>query len=108
MKTLETELTHQGRTLRQLKRDGWVAIYEVIGRNLLTYGYEVIIIKVAPAAEIYGRLYPERELYPSSSKESPDWGSIAWSYGRNQRDDAFTSFERLAEKQRNRSLAAAA
>lgn len=67
MKELEREFRYQGRILRQLRREGTTAIYEVLsdGGGVL-YGYEVIRIKRAPAEEKFGKFYPERELYPSS------------------------------------------
>ena len=98
MELLETELTYQGRILRQLKRQGQVAIYDVRNAGNLLYGYEVIIIKIAPAEEKFGRQYPERELYPSSAKNSDDWGTIAWSLGRNQKKEAFAMFNGLVKR----------
>jgi len=98
MQTLETELTYQNRTLRQLKRTGMIAIYEVRNAGEMLYGYEVIKIKVAPEREVFGKLYPERELYPSSAKESTDWGTIAWSFGRNQKNEALAMFNGLIKK----------
>jgi hypothetical protein len=97
MEALATELTFQGRTLRQLKRIGRIAIYEVRNRGNLLYGYEVIEIKIAPAEEICGRFYPEREVYPSSAKNSPDWGSIAWSFGAQSKKRAFALFNGLVK-----------
>src|SRR5438552_212361 len=99
MESLATELTYQGRTLRQLKRIGMIAIYDVRNKGNLLYGYEVIIIKIAPAAEIYGKSYPEREAYPSSSKNSNDWGNLAWSFGRRQKKEAFAMFNGLVKRQ---------
>ena len=64
------------------------------------YGYEVIIIKVLPAETIVGRDYPEREAYPSSAKNSDDWGNIAWSYGRSQLKDALERFNGLVAEER--------
>jgi hypothetical protein len=63
-------------------------------------GYEVIRIKIAPAETKFGKFYPERELYPSSSKNSSDWGDIAWSYGRTQREEAFEHYNGLVAKYR--------
>jgi hypothetical protein len=83
MRLLRTEIPLQGRTLRQLKRQARIALYGLYGPGDILYGYEVIVIKIRPAEEAFGREYPERELYPSSAKNSDDWGRIAWSYGRN-------------------------
>jgi hypothetical protein len=100
MQRLATELRSQNRTLRQLKRAGLIAIYDVRNEGGLLYGYELIRIKVAPEEEKFGKLYPERELYPSSARESNDWGTIAWSFGRNQKKEAFAMFNGLLKKER--------
>jgi len=99
MELLPIELTYQGRTLRQLKREGQVAIYDVRNAGGMLYGYEVIIIKIAPAEEKFGKQYPERELYPSSAKNSNDWGSIAWSFGRKWKKEALACFNGLVKRQ---------
>jgi hypothetical protein len=89
MQKLQTELKVQNRTLKQLKREGRVAIYELFGANGMPYGFEVIIVKIHPAEIIRGRDYPEREGYPANE----DWGDLAWSYGRNQRKEALECFD---------------
>jgi hypothetical protein len=100
MEALATELTHRGRTLRQLKRTGMIAIYDVRNRGNMLYGYEVIKIKIAPAEEIFGRMYWAREVYPSSSRTSDDWGTSAWSFGTQQKKQAFAMFNGLVETER--------
>ena len=40
MKKLETEIKYQGRTLRQIKREGMAAIYDVRNAGNMLYGYE--------------------------------------------------------------------
>ena len=105
MKRLELQIEYQGRTLRQLKRIGTVAIYEVRNKAETLYGYEVAMIKVTPAGEKFGKLYPERELYPSSSKNSDDWGTIAWSFGRNFKKEALAAFNGLVRKQSKPAIA---
>ena len=54
MKTLPTETVYQGRILRQIKRQGMAAIYEVRNKGNTLYGYEVIIITIEPAKEVRG------------------------------------------------------
>jgi len=99
METLATQLIYQGRRLRQLKRDGMVAIYDVRNRGNVVYGYEVIMIKALPVATFPdGRSYPEREGYPSSRKESNDWGTIAWSYPANGCSKALAQFNGLVKE----------
>ena|ERR1700751_521918 len=104
MKTLGTELKYQGRTRKQLKREGRVALYAVFGRQEMLYGYELIIIKILPEEEIFGKRYPEREAYPSGAKESLDWGSIAWSYPCTGRLKALAGFNHLCRKQQEGDL----
>lgn len=94
MKSIETELNVQNRTLKQLKREGNVAIYELFGRGRVLYGYEVVIVKIHPAETILGREYPEREGYPANE----DWGDLAWSYGSNHLKDAMKRFNGLVEE----------
>ena len=48
MEALETKLRVQNRTLKQIKRQGRVALYALYGAGN-EYGYEVILIKVHPA-----------------------------------------------------------
>lgn len=69
MQNLTTELKVQDRTLKQVKREGRVALYELYGANGMLYGFEVVIVKIHPAEEIHGRFYPEREGYPKNE----DW-----------------------------------
>lgn len=72
MELLETELTYQGRILRQLKRQGQVALYQMES----PYGYEVVVIRVEKGREKFGKFYPDHEIYPSSEQ----WGDYGWSY----------------------------
>src|SRR5271157_4904451 len=105
MQTLATDLKAQNRTLRQLKRTGLVAVYDVRNEGEILLGFEVIKIKVAPEQEKFGKLYPERELYPSSARESTDWGTIAWSFGRKQKKEALAMLNALIKKSVDGSLA---
>ena len=100
MKTLPTAFTHHGRTLKQLQRSATVAIYELIGSQGLTYGYEVIRIKIKPEQLVFEKLVPEREAYPSDS----DFGRIAWSFGRNYKKEAFELYEVFARVERQSLL----
>ncbi len=76
MKTLETELRIHGRTLRQLKRQGRVAMYEVLNAGAVLIGYEVVIVQIRPEEIFSGRSYPEREVLPRDS----EWGFFGWSF----------------------------
>ena len=95
MQMLETELRVQNRTLKQIRRQGIVALYEIYGSQGLLCGFELIIVKIHPPQKIMGRFYPEREGYPANE----DWGTLAWSYGRNYREIADSAFESLCRNQ---------
>jgi hypothetical protein len=72
MQILETELTDHGRTLKQIRREGRIAIYELHHPIAGLIGYEVIVIQFAKANTFQsGRSYPDREYYPKSE----DWGT---------------------------------
>jgi hypothetical protein len=76
MQTLETEFKVQDRTLRQLKRIGHAAIYELFGPTGLLYGYEVVVIRIRKEHEAFGRHFPEMESYPATTA----WGTEGWSF----------------------------
>jgi hypothetical protein len=104
MKPLLNHFTHGGRKLKQLQRSNTVAIYELIGSQGLSYGYEVIRIKIKKEQLVFGTAQPEREAYPSDS----DFGRLAWSFGRNHRKQAFERYDamvagRASEPPRSRS-----
>jgi hypothetical protein len=48
MQQLETQIRYQNRILRQVAREGFTAIYEVLLDGGMLVGFEVIRIKVAP------------------------------------------------------------
>src|SRR5690349_16374091 len=91
---LATELRAQNRTLHQIAREGLAAIYELRGAGGIRQGYEVILIKVSKPREIFGKWYPEREVYPSDE----EFGSRAWSYPRNDLVGAKWRFDGLVAK----------
>lgn len=72
MKTLGTEIRYQGRLMKQVKRDGRVAMYKIQE----PYGYEVIVIRERPDHDAFGKHFPAAESYPSSE----EWGTYGWSY----------------------------
>lgn len=83
MKTLPEELTSGGFLLKQIQREGDVAIYEQTKKGSSWKRYEVVIPKKNKAAEFklknkegeeITRTVEEGESYPSSE----DWGSKAW------------------------------
>ena len=74
------------RGYRILERLRDIVLVEVRNEAKIHIGYEVAIIRVQPAKWIAGnkKITPKREIYPSSAKNSDDWGHLAWSYGPNQ------------------------
>lgn len=91
MKPLSTVISHDGRTLTQLQRSAKAAIYELRGDNEIVYGYEVIKVRVQKETEHFGRIFPEREIYPPDS----EFGKMAWSFGRNHKEEALKQFAML-------------
>lgn len=84
MQKLEKIVKNNGTIHTQLERTEKAAIYET-GRG----DFEVFKIKTAPAQEIYGKEYPEREVYPSNE----DFGSIAWYY--MTKEKAYAMYNRI-------------
>jgi hypothetical protein len=97
MNLLPATLTHDGRALRQPKRIAKTAIYQLINDKGLSFGFKVIQIRVQKEREIFGRIFKERKVYPADSQ----FGSIAWSFGRDHRSQAFERFEMLARYESN-------
>jgi hypothetical protein len=93
MQLLSKQFTHDGRTLKQLARSDKAALYELIGYQGLTYGFEVVRIRIQKQREQFGRTFGEREAYPASSQ----FGYIAWSYGCNYRRQAFERYGRYVQ-----------
>jgi hypothetical protein len=89
VKTLETGLRVQNRTLCQVKREGNVAIYE---QGI--HGFEVIVIRVRKAHEAFGKHFPDMEYYPGNEQ----WGEYGWTYNAADRAGAEKRFARLLPK----------
>jgi hypothetical protein len=85
------------RGYRILERLRDIVLVEVRNEAKIHIGYEVAIIRVLPAKWIAGnkKITPKREIYPSSAKNSDDWGRFAWSYGPNQLGEARERIERI-------------
>jgi hypothetical protein len=95
MKTVPMEFRHDGRTLRQLKRTATAAIYQLIGHQGLTYGFEVLKIAIKKENQCFGAVFPEHEAYPSASQ----FGRMAWSFGTLQKEQAFRRFDTLVQRE---------
>jgi hypothetical protein len=79
--------------LRQVRRDGHVALYEK-SKDGQSRGYEVVLLRIRPAQTLFGRPYPHRESYPSSE----DWGIYGWSYSLGDLKGASRRFNQLVEQ----------
>jgi hypothetical protein len=95
MKLLNTEFIHDGRTLKQLARTDKIAIYQLVGYQGLGYGFEVIKIRVKKQTEAFKKVLREREVYPASSQ----FGYMAWSFGRNQKSQAFERYGTFVQRE---------
>jgi len=84
MQKLELIIKGNGTIHTQLERTEKAAIYET-GRG----DFEVMKIKVSKAAEVFGKEYPEREVYPSNE----DFGHTAWYYMDKER--AYAMYNRI-------------
>lgn len=76
-----------GITATQHGRDGNVCIYQRSDRP-----YEVFIVQMAKEGEIMGKMYPERETYPSNE----DFGKTAWCFG--DAEAAKSKFKEMIER----------
>jgi hypothetical protein len=74
---LKLTLRHSDHELKQAWRDKTHAVYRHFGSRGQFIGWEASLIKVAPARRIFGKDYPEREVYPSNE----DFGRYALSVG---------------------------
>lgn len=97
MERLPLEIKNQDRKLRQIKREGQVALYGLYGPDGDHWGYEVVIVQTHPAETILSRSYPERESYPSSS----EWGTLGWTYLRRDKKSAEEHFTELVKAAEN-------
>jgi hypothetical protein len=68
---------HSDHTLKQVWRDQTHAVYKHLGCYGQFSGWESILIKTAPAGRIFGKDYPDREVYPGNE----DFGRYALSVG---------------------------
>jgi len=70
MRELDKDIRFGGGVLKQVARDGNIAIYEQNGGM----AWEVIEVIRASAGRIMGKDYPEREVYPGNEM----WGRKGW------------------------------
>lgn len=75
-----------GLSARLIKRQGKLCMYE---RS--DHVFEVFIVKIQKACEMFGRTYPKKEVYPSNES----FGVNAWCY--NDKKEAEKKFTRLLE-----------
>ena len=77
VRPLPLEVGHSDHKCQQVWRDNTHAVYQHFGSHGQFIGWEAILIKVAPARRIFGKDYPEREVYPGNE----DFGRCALSVG---------------------------
>lgn len=75
MRTIPRIIRKNGLTYTQVLRNGRSAIYQVQVTQELTY-YEVFWIRRRPIKELFGKIIPEREVFPSNE----EFGTRAWTY----------------------------
>ena len=73
---------------------GSVALYELYGPQCFLYGYEVIVIRFRKEREAIGKLFPEREGYPSNE----EWGTYGFSFQARDLAGAQKRFAHLLPK----------
>jgi hypothetical protein len=73
---LASEFKVQSRTLKQIKRQGQVALYELYCAQGMLIGYEVVVVRIRKQHEAFGRNFPAMEVYPGNEV----WGAYGWSY----------------------------
>jgi len=89
MQTLAPNFRMKGCFFAQVKREGRAAIFALrYAENGPVIGYDTVLIQVAPAGEVMGKPYPEREKMPFSE----EYGRHAWSFDRLE-----TAEEKFAE-----------
>jgi len=66
VRPLPLEVGHSDHKCQQVWRDNTHAVYQHFGSHGQFIGWEAILITVAPAARIFGKDYPAREVYPSN------------------------------------------
>jgi hypothetical protein len=72
-----------------LRREGMVCL---VKRSKPSHShFEIVKLRVAPERAIFGKTYPERELYPADE----DWGQNGFTLPFNQPDLANRAFELL-------------
>jgi hypothetical protein len=78
---LPITVRHSDHRLEQVWRNETHAVYKHFGATGKFIGWEAIKIKKKKAEDAFGKSYPNREVYPSDSKNSMDFGRIAFSVG---------------------------
>lgn len=98
MITLETSFSYDGFVLTQVKREGKVALFEKTKATHKSPSYEVVVVQVSKAREVFGRAIAEHEIMPSSE----EWGTNGWSY--SDLDSALKRFDKLVREQERADL----
>ncbi len=92
IRTVPVEFGANGLKYRQVTRAGQVAVYSVQSKAGKIYGFEVVMLKIAPACTFMGEFFPDREVYPSNQ----DFGSTGWYFP--SRKDSERLFQELCKR----------
>ena len=71
---IEKEFRKYGDDFKQEFRDGEYAIYSRTSEGREKPSYEVIILRPQKETVSFGRVFPAKEAYPTSSQ----WGTFGW------------------------------
>ena len=90
---LARELTAYGHTLRQVFRDGFIAIYERSQPGQAAHEFELAVIREQRESTLPdGSRVPAAEFYPGSGQ----WGERGWSFPIRKRELVFELAHRMA------------
>src|SRR5258707_2410061 len=89
---LARELTAYGHTLRQVCRDGLIAIYERLQPGREPHEFELVVIREQKGSTLPdGSRVPAAEFYPGSGQ----WGERGWSFSIRNRELVFELARRM-------------
>lgn len=97
MKRLTDIVRKNGFTYVKVLREGRSCLYKQIVTEKTHY-FEIFLVKIRKQQTIYGKFYPEHEVFPANS----DFGKTAWSC--RTFEDALIRFKKLVEEEKIKKL----
>lgn len=79
MQTIPTEYRQAGHVMRLMKREGNAAMYHSVDGSY----WEVHLVRIAPAKQIFNKSYPEREILAGNE----EFGQFGWACTTQERAD---------------------